>query len=471
MRSRLRLICGSFSVRLAAAFTGVGLAAAAVTAILVNLSFNALLSGYLSGQQQERQEMVADVLAASYQREGGWRPAALDQLGAELLPDGGDVRVIDTSGVLVWTYSTSTSAGAIHRELMGEGALSPERSMPISDRGARVGTAFMRLPTPGLLPHDREFQTAVNRMLLVGGLVGGLLALGLALMLARRATQPVRELTSAATELASGRTGRRIHMAADREFGAMADAFNTMADTIEGQEEVRRAYASEVAHELRTPLMIQRSQLEAMDDGLMEPDPAGFRSLLEENQRLTRLVADLEVLGSAEAARFSLQRRQLDLAEPVRAAATVFGSVCREKGIELVVDLRPVVAQADPERVGQVVVNLLSNAVKHTRRGGRVSISLRRRGPWGVIEVDDSGCGIAETDLPKVFERFYRGRQPEGRGAGIGLAVVRELTEAHGGRATVGSPGGCGATFRVMLPADTAPSAAGTEPQPAGVPA
>lgn len=471
MRSRLRLISGSFSVRLAAAFTGVGLAAAAVTAILVNLSFNALLDGYLSGQQQERQQMVAAVLAASYEREGGWYPAALDQLGAELLPDGGDVRVVDTSGVQVWTYSTSTSAGAIHRELMGEGALSPERSMPISDRGARVGTALMRLPTPGLLPHDREFQSAVNRMLLVGGLVGGLLALALALALARRATQPVRELTSAAMALASGRTGRRIHMAADREFGAMADAFNAMADTIEAQEEVRRAYASEVAHELRTPLMIQRSQLEAMEDGLMEPDPAGFGSLLEENQRLTRLVADLEVLGSAEAARFRLQRRPLDLAEPVRAATAMFGSVCQEKGIELLVDLRPVPAQADPERVGQVVVNLLSNAVKHTRRGGHVSVGLRRSGAWGIIEVSDSGRGISETDLPKVFERFYRGRQPEGRGAGIGLAVVRELTEAHGGRATVDSPGGCGATFRIMLPAEIVASAVGPEPQPAGAPA
>jgi signal transduction histidine kinase len=471
MYRRLRLICGSFGVRLAAAFTGVGLAAAAVTAILVNLSFNALLSGYLSGQQQERQQMVAEVLAASYDREGGWQPAALDRLGAELLPDGGDVRVVDASGVEVWTYSTSTSAGAIHRELMGEGALSSERSMPISDRGVRVGTALMRLPTPGLLPHDRQFETAVNRMLLVGGLVGGLLALCLALLLATRATQPVRELTAAATELASGRAGRRIHIAADREFGAMADAFNAMADTIEAQEEVRRAYASEVAHELRTPLMIQRSQLEAMEDGLIEPDPAGFRSLLEENQRLTRLVADLEVLGSAEAARFSLQRRAVDLAEPVRAAAAGFGSVFQEKGIELAVDLRPVTAQADPERIGQVVVNLLSNAVKHTRRGERVSISLRRRGPFGIIEVSDSGRGISEADLPKVFERFYRGHRPQGRGAGIGLAVVRELTEAHGGRATVQSTGGHGATFRVVLPAEAAPSPAGSEAHPASMPA
>jgi signal transduction histidine kinase len=471
MRDRLRLICGSFGARLTAAFTGVGLAAAALTAILVNLSFNALLSGYLSGQQQERQQMVAGVLATSYEREGGWRPAALDQLGAELLPDGGDVRVRDTSGVEVWTYSTSTSAGAIHRELMGEGALSSERSMPILDRGVRVGTALMRLPTPGLLPHDREFQTAVNRMLLVGGLVGGLLALGLALLLARRATQPVRELTSAATELASGRAGRRIHITADREFGAMADAFNAMADTIEAQEEVRRAYASEVAHELRTPLMIQRSQFEAMEDGLIEPDPASFRSLLEENRRLSRLVADLEVLGSAEAARFSLQRRPLDLAEPVRTAAAQVGPLFREKGIELSVDLRPVAAQADSERVGQVVVNLLSNAVKHTRRGGRVSISLRRSGPWGIIEVSDSGRGISEADLPKVFERFYRGHQPQGRGAGIGLAVVRELTEAHGGRATVESLVGRGATFRIVLPADTTPSSAGGELEPAGVPA
>jgi two-component system sensor histidine kinase BaeS len=456
MRSRLRLLASSYTVRLEAAFTGVGLAAAAVTAILVNLSFNALLSGYLSGQQQERQQAVAAVLADSYEREGGWQPASLDRLGAELLPDGGSVRLTDASGREVWTYATSSSAGAIHRELMGEGALGPEQSLAITDRGARVGTAIVRLPTPGLLPLDREFRSAVNRMLLVGGLVGGLLALGLAVLLARRATRPVRELTRAATALAEGQTGRRIHTAADREFGAMADAFNAMANTIEAQEDVRRAYASEVAHELRTPLMIQRSQLEAMEDGLIEPGPAGLRSLLEENQRLSRLVADLEVLGSAEAARFSLQRRQVDLAQPVRDAADGFSSLFEEKGIDLTVDVQHVRAEADPERVGQVVANLLSNALKHTRRGGRVSLQLRQEGPWAVIEVGDSGPGIAEEDLPRVFERFYRGRRPQGRGSGIGLAVVRELAEAHGGRAIVGSAAGSGAVFRFVLPAQPA---------------
>ncbi|HSR24231.1 MAG TPA: HAMP domain-containing sensor histidine kinase [Candidatus Eisenbacteria bacterium] len=453
MRSWLRRTWNSYAVRLAAAFTGVGLAAAAVTAILVNLSFNALLDGYLSGQQQERQQAVETVLADSYELESGWRPAALDRLGAELLPDGGSVRLLDASGREVWTYATSSSAGEIHRELMGEGALGPEQSLPIADRGTRVGTAFVRLPTPGLLPHDRDFQNAVNRMLLVGGLVGGMLALGLAVVLAGRATRPVREVARAATALAQGQTGRRIHVAADCEFGAMEDAFNTMAETIEAQEEVRQAYASEVAHELRTPLMIQRSQLEAMEDGMMEPGPAGLRSLLEENQRLSRLVADLEVLGSAQAARFSLQRRPVDLAEPVRAAAAGFAALFDEKGIELSMDVQPVLAEADAERVGQVVTNLLSNALKHTRRGGTASILLRRTGPWAVIEVTDSGRGISDEDLPRVFERFYRGRRPRGRGSGIGLTVVRELVEAHGGRAIAESPAGSGALFRVVLPA------------------
>jgi two-component system, OmpR family, sensor histidine kinase BaeS len=454
MRSRLRLVSGSYTVRLAAAFTGVGLAAAALTAILVNLSFNALLGGYLAGQEQERQQVVASALANSYRREGGWQSAALDQLGAELLPDGGSVRLLDASRREVWTYATSSAAGAIHRELMGEGALGPERSLPIDDRGTRVGTAFVRLPTLGLLPHDIEFRSAVNQMLLLGGLMGGLLALGLAVGLARRATRPVRELTRAATALADGQAGRRINIAADREFGAMADAFNAMADTIEAQEEVRRAYASEVAHELRTPLMIQRSQLEAMEDGVIEPGPGGFRSLLEENQRLSRLVADLEVLGSAEAARFSLRRRQVDLAEPVRAAAAGFSSLFEDKGIALTANLRAVRAEADPERVGQMVANLLSNALKHTRRGGGgVSLGLRQEGPWAVIEVGDSGRGISEEDLPRVFERFYRGSRPRGRGSGIGLAVVRELAEAHGGRAIVESPASSGAVFRVVLPA------------------
>ena len=456
MRRGLRLACSSYAVRLAAAFTGVGLAAAALTAILVNLSFNALLSGYLADQQREREQAVEAALAESYGREGDWQPAALDRLGPELLLDGGSVRLLNASGRQVWAYSQDPSAGpatVLHRELMGDGALGPERRLQIDSRGTPVGTAIVRLPTPGLMPHDQEFRTAVNRMLVVGGLVGGLLALGLAILLARRATRPVRELTRAAKALADGQNVQRIQVAADREFAVMASAFNAMADTIEAQEEVRRAYASEVAHELRTPLMIQRSQLEAMEDGVMEPNPAGLRSLLEENQRLSRLVADLEVLGSADAARFWLQRRPVDLAEPVRAAADELSSLLEAKGVALAMDLRPAGAEADPDRIRQVVANLLSNAVKYTRRKGTVRLGLRQTGPWAVIEVGDSGPGIPEEDMPRVFDRFYRGSRARGRGSGIGLSVVRELTEAHGGRVRVESPPGSGAVFQVVLPA------------------
>src|SRR6516225_6532775 len=123
MPSRLLLLSSSYAVRLTAAFTWVGLAAAALTAILVNLSFNALLSGYLAAQQQEREQAVAAVLADSYAQEGGWQPAALDHLGGELVPDGGSIRLLDASGSPVWTYTSSASgpAAALHRELMGGG--------------------------------------------------------------------------------------------------------------------------------------------------------------------------------------------------------------------------------------------------------------------------------------------------------------------------------------------------------------
>lgn len=175
-----------------------------------------------------------------------------------------------------------------------------------------------------------------------------------------------------------------------------------------------------ISERVLTPLMIQRSQLEAMEDGMIEAGPTGLRSLLEENQRLSRLVADLGALGSAEAARFSLQRREIDLAEAIRDAAAGFASLFEQKGIALSIDVQPVRSEADPERVGQMVANLLSNALKHTRRGGRVSVQLRPAGPWAVLGVRDSGRGIADEDLPRVFERFCRGRQPTCRASKTG---------------------------------------------------
>lgn len=282
--------------------------------------------------------------------------------------------------------------------------------------------------------------------------MAGLAALALGIVLARRATAPARELTRAAKALAAGDRSRRVDYQTPDEFGAMAISFNAMADTIEHEDRLRRDFASEVAHELRTPLTILRTQLEGLQDGVIEPSSRALASLHEETLRLTRLVADLETLASADAAGFSLEQRVIALRPLLDEVALEFTGPFRAEEVRLDVDLEDVAADVDPTRVHQVAANLLSNALKFTPAGGRVRMALRPEGPDAVISVNDTGPGIPADELPQVFDRFFRGRGARASGSGIGLTVARELVRAHGGDIEVSSDPGRGATFTVHLP-------------------
>jgi signal transduction histidine kinase len=451
----------SFALRLGAAFAGVGIAAAALTAILVNAAFGGRFTGYLDAQQQTREQQLVAILADSYGRSGRWDTGDLRSLTPLAFMDGGTLRLLDASGQTVWAPSPDQLLGQMaemHRQMMGGGVLGPERNLPITAGGQLVGTAIVRLPATGLLPQDVSFRASVNRLLLFGGLVAGFLALLLGIVLARRATAPARELARAARGFASGDRGRRVRYDTPDEFGEMARAFNAMGDAVEEEGRLRRDFAAEVAHEVRTPLAIIRSQIEAIQDGVLEPSPPTVSSLHEETLRLTRLMGDLETLASAEAAGFSLAPRFVSLKPLLDECARGFAGPFEAQGVTLGLELDDVVADVDPNRMRQVVSNLLSNALKFTPSGGSVGLRLRSVGARAVITITDTGPGIAPDDLPHVFERFFRGHAVRASGSGIGLTVVRELVEAHGGSVQVSSEPGAGAAFTVCLP--------GTSPRP-----
>jgi signal transduction histidine kinase len=185
--------------------------------------------------------------------------------------------------------------------------------------------------------------------------------------------------------LATGGHAARLNGGRADEFGQMSRAFNALADAAEGEEKLRQGFAAEVAHELRTPLTILRSQVEGLRVGVLEPDTAALASLDEEVQRMTRLVADLQVLGSAEAAGFSLERAHADLGKLADETAREFAGLFEGAGIRLQTRLEAVTVWADQVRVGQIVANLLSNALKYTPKGGLVRMEVTTEDPWAVI--------------------------------------------------------------------------------------
>jgi len=299
------------------------------------------------------------------------------------------------------------------------------------------------------------FVDSVGWVIVVAVVVAVVVATLVAAMLGMRLARPLREMSHAARRIAEGDYDARIPRGGPEEIVSLADSFNQMAAALEEQERMRREFIANAAHELRTPLTNLQGYLEALRDGVIEPDRATFESLWDEAERLVRLSRSLDTLAAGDAGG-TATFVELDLAAAIRAATDLSRPSVLAAGLSLEVDVPDaLLARADPDQLAQVLGNLLQNAVRYSPSGGHVAIRAEKRPNDVLVSVTNTGEGIPQDDLPHVFERFYRVEKSRDRargGAGIGLAIVRQLVEAAGG--AVGADSGDGRTrFWFSLPA------------------
>ena len=304
-----------------------------------------------------------------------------------------------------------------------------------------------------------------------------LFALGLSVVvsaaMARRFTTPLRRLTEASRGLAEGDLGRRVPpsqvRAGSSELAELAVQFNAMADRLEESVEIirrdrdrSRDFLADVSHELRTPLAALRTFNELLREGA-DADPAARHEFIESSgqqiERLDWLAQNLLELSKLDSGLVLLDLRPDDLRAAVESAVEQSASAARKRGIEMTLRLpdSPVRIRHDPQRIGQVVANLVANGVKFTGRGCSVAVDVAATADGARIDVVDTGVGIEATELPHIFERFYRGsraNEARGSGSGLGLAIARSIVEMHGGGIVVESRVGAGSRFSVTLPRD-----------------
>jgi signal transduction histidine kinase len=334
------------------------------------------------------------------------------------------------------------------------------RRMPIMDRGHEVASVLMSqdmTPEGGPEPTASRMASALNRSLLWAGLGGGLGGIALVTLVSGRVLDPVRKLRFAARDLGQGDLSQRVSAPGHGEIGELGRTFNTMAEGLERAEQQRRNLMADVAHELRTPLSNIQGYLEAVRDGMVEPNEETIDTITGQVALLSHLVEDLRVLALAEAGSLSLDLQPDSLEEVLRATVESFGPRAHAKGVELHFEvpegLRTVVM--DRVRIAQVTSNLVENAIFHTPEGGRVSLTARAAGAHIEVSVQDTGPGIASDELPFVFDRFYRVDPSRSRatgGAGLGLTIAKQLVEAHGGTIRAESTPGAGSRFIFELP-------------------
>ena len=406
-------------------------------------------------EQEDRVSWVVADLEATFARQGAWDRvmAAEDALWALHL--GLEIRVQNRDGKIVMETSEALASPLQTRGLPLQAGSSIERRLgqggfhayPLFLHGEEIGQLEVRF-----LPDERSnfFIRRTNHLLAYSAVILGAIACILSVVLARRLSRPIVQLTQVAQSISQGNLSERVEISSRDELRILGQSFNQMAHTLQVQNQLRKKICANLAHELRTPLTIMRGQLEGILDGVIANDESRTRLLLEENQRLTNVVASMEAFFEAQASALTLAPVEMPLSPLFDNLVKSFDQASRKKDVALKVEVdADIRVHADPERLTQILINLVSNALKATAAGGTITLGGKRTPASCTITVSDTGCGIADEELPLIFERFYRSQNG---GLGLGLAIVRELMDAHGGTIEVASVHGTGTSFSLTFP-------------------
>jgi signal transduction histidine kinase len=329
------------------------------------------------------------------------------------------------------------------------------RAFPLQDTG------WILFSAPR--PIARLLNAVVESLLrpfLQAGAVALVLSIGLAYVIARSVSAPLRQISNAAKAVAVGDFDHQVHPAGPDEVQSLALAFDEMSRRVKSSHQAQRDFVANVSHELKTPLTSIQGFAQALMDGTAADEEARMKAasiIHEESDRLRRLVDDLLDLARLDAEQVAFMRRPVDLNALIQRVVDGLGVTASEQGIELVGlerSLPPVIGDGD--RLAQVLTNLIDNAVKHSPPGGKVRVVGEVDQQWLQIGIKDEGKGIPPDELSRIFERFYQldkarsgGR---GRGVGLGLAISREIIRAHGGELSAQSTSGAGSVFTIRLP-------------------
>ncbi len=323
--------------------------------------------------------------------------------------------------------------------------------------GERVGTALVAAPPPGPDPRQQEYLNRTMQALIIGAVGAGAAALLVGLLLSQHYLRPLAELTRAITAMRQGDLNQQVQVRTQDELGDLARTFNEMSADVHRANQLRKQMTADIAHDLRTPLMVISGYLEALRDGTFQPTPERFEAMNREAQLLKRLVEDLRTLSLADAGKLKLVYQPVQPRELLEQVKESFEPIADEQQVALQVqtDENLPELRVDRERMVQVLANLIRNALHYTPAGGSVTLRAHRQTGSVQLAVSDTGPGIPADKLPNIFERFYRieeSRTENGGESGLGLAIARSIVEAHRGTIAAESRVGVGTSLTISLP-------------------
>lgn len=443
-----------------------------VTVILITLSANILINKQFEEYVAEKQKNFSDEMPLSIEPQYNsetkeWNIDYIHGFGMYALNNGYIIKLYDNNKEIIWDASNhdmtlchQTMQNISSRMKESRPSLDGEFSThnyELWQNGELVGYLDVSYYGPYYFnDNDFHFLKVLNAIIAVVGVIAVIGAVFAGIIFAKKISVPVVSVTNITKEISNGNYNKKIDTNEDTtEIAQLVQAVNHMSYMLNEQENIRKRLTSDVAHELRTPVANVSANIEAMVEGALEPDNARLESCYNELLRITDIISDLEKLRQIENEKLVLERTSVDVKELCESVIQAFKAQLESKQISFTVNADHVSLMADRNRLYQVMANLISNAIKYTQNGGCINVDVVDNKDFVAISVKDNGIGINESDLPFIFERFYRTDKSRNRttgGAGIGLAIVKAIVLAHGGEVSVESKESVGSTFNVVLP-------------------
>lgn len=438
----------------------VSIAVSLITIISSVVVLSAVWNQHFQSYTRENVQRVADGTAAAIadgyeQSNGDWYGGALSAAtSASSLYDSVYLQVRTIDGTIVYDDRANDMLGSVDVKEDGSNVA----SAPIMVDGEKVGTVLVRVPGSETLltKFDEDFRDKSYNAMIFAAVIALIIAMVMGAIFARTIAAPVKKITNAAKALKEGDYSARTGMAGSDEIARLGNMFDLMADSVESNRKLERRLVTDVAHELRTPLMAIQSTVEAMIDGVFKPDAERLETLNSEVQRLSRLVDALLKLSRLESRTKPIEQKKVDLTEMLSSVVQTHQAYIHDAGLNLEFEYDPhVYVFGDADLLRQATANLISNAVRYTPEGGTITIMARKGDLMGQIVVKDTGIGLTPEEAKLVFQRFWRadsGRARATGGLGIGLSVVKEIVEQHNGWVRVEGRPNEGACFTIYIP-------------------
>jgi len=474
---------GGFASQLSTAFAIVALLTSLVGVGSIFFAWNYQFNQYVRQNLRDIASVVANAAANAYEQYGGWnfsyynvipQVTMSNEIRVQIIADDGQV-IYDDLALRRHMKDAITGTDPIQhlQDESEDGNLSiydlvappsgTAEQVPVIVGGRQVGTVSVyALSSSGFLTQrDIALRSASMWTLVASAITATIFASLAGYYYARHLVDPIHRVTAAARALRSGDQTARTGLAGDDEIAQLGEVFDEMADSIEADRELERRMTSDVAHELRTPLMGIQATVECIQDGIYEADAESLDTIQNEVRRLTRLTNVILELSRMETGALPFDVKRLDLADPLSYALDAHVGLFETVGLTLKSYMRnELFVMGDSERLQQAIGNLLGNAARYTPEGGTVTVASYAQDAYAVVEISDTGIGIAPQDMSNLFKRFWRADDARARatgGIGIGLAITKEIVERHKGAIKVESTEGVGTTFKILIPLAPSP--------------